>query len=94
MVQTRAAQISPRQIGARKIRMIKNGIAEIGRSEIGAVQPRMHQICAREVSGFEICFRQGGETQKRILQTRRLEVNRSTINSAQLALAQRQSGVR
>ena len=57
MVQTRAVQVSSRELGVGKISMIEDGVAQIGRREISSVQSRMHQISVRKVGGFEVSFR-------------------------------------
>jgi hypothetical protein len=65
VLQVRAAQIHFCEIGPGKIRIVKAGVAQICSAEIGLIEPRVGEVRARQIRGFEICRHEAREPQAR-----------------------------
>ena len=67
--------------------MIERGILQVRVAEIGAGQARMDKIGMREICRLQICRRQRGEAEHRLLQVRRFQIDWRAALPAQFALA-------
>ena len=85
--QRRAAEIGAPQDSAAEVGMIERGALQSRFAEIGVGQARMDKIGMCEIGGLQIGRRQRGETEHRLLQARRFQIDGRAARPTQFALA-------
>ena len=85
--QRRAAEIGVPQDSAAEVGMIERGALQSRFAEIGVGQARMDKIGMGEIGGLQIGSRQRGETEHRLLQARRFQIDGRAARPTQFALA-------